>query len=49
MSAFGDGDPRTEIYDWIRVVQQQHRLTEAQTVAAALEALAYFAEELKRG
>lgn len=49
MSAFGDGDPRTEIYDWIRDVQEQHGLTAAQAVAAALEALAYFAEELKHG
>lgn len=39
MSAFGHGDPRTEIHDWLRDVQRTHELTDEQLIAAALAAL----------
>jgi uncharacterized protein YajQ (UPF0234 family) len=45
MSAFGDNDPRTAIYDTLRDVQQRFDFRNSRVMAAALEALSLFATE----
>jgi hypothetical protein len=47
MSAFGDGDPRTDIYNCLRQVQGDYDLKRDKLIAAALAALAFLAEQIK--
>ena len=46
MSAFGDGDRRTEIYDLLVNLREHYDVRPSRVIAMALEAVHLFAEEL---
>lgn len=45
MSAFGDDDPRTDVYDFLRDIQQRYDMRNSRVIAVALEAVSMFATE----